>query len=215
MTLDVNELRTRFERAMTTAGAHAPGDALFAELVRRYGELHRHYHTLVHVDACLVGLDWFSSAARHPEEVELALWFHDAVYDPRAVDNERRSAELARDRLSAHGLNGPALERILRHIEATEHHVAAGGDSALLVDLDLSILGASARDFDRFEAEIRREYGHVDERQYFAGRRRVLEGFTSRREIYSVPIVREELEARARANLARRIAELSRAPAPR
>lgn len=209
MSANLNDLRARFERALVAAGATRPGDVVFDELVSRYRESHRHYHTLVHVDACLVWLDWFSGSARHPGEVELALWFHDAVYDPRARDNERLSADLVHELLAAVGVPGPALDRIAAHVLATEHHVASGGDASLLADLDLTILGAPVRDFDRFEGEIRREYAHVGESEYVFGRRGVLEGFLSKPEIYSVPKIREELETRARTNLTRRIAELS------
>lgn len=208
------ELPSRFARALDEVGATLPADALFGELLSRYVEPHRHYHTLAHIDACLVWLDWFSASARHPAEVELALWFHDAVYDPRAGDNERRSADLARERLSAAGVTGAIVDRIVAHVLATEHHAAAGGDAALVVDLDLTILGAAARDFDRFETMIRREYGHVGEPEYVLGRRRVLEGFLSKDEIYVVPKIREEFEIRARANLSRRVAELSRGSTP-
>lgn len=208
-----NGLRSRFARALADAGATQPGNALFDELVSRYCESHRHYHTLAHIDACLVWLDWFAGSTRHSAEVELALWFHDAVYDPRATDNEYRSAQLARDRLASVGAPGSVLDRIAAHVLATEHHVSSGGDAALVVDLDLTILGASTPDFDRFETSIRREYAHVGEPEYVLGRRRVLESFLSKAEIYFVPKIRDEFEVRARANLTRRIAELSRVSA--
>ncbi len=207
---NLDALKSRFRRALADAGATHPSDAVFEELVSRYAEPHRRYHTLAHLDACLVWLDWFSASARHPAEVELALWFHDAIYDPRAGDNERRSAHLARERLAAVGVPGPAIERVVAHVLATEHHTAAGGDAALVIDLDLTILGAAARDYDRFEEMIRCEYAHVGAREFALGRRSVLEKFLARDEIYVVPKVRDELEIRARANLGRRIAELSR-----
>jgi predicted metal-dependent HD superfamily phosphohydrolase len=210
MSADATSLKLRFDRALSAAGATRAGDAVFDELVYRYAEAHRHYHTLAHVDACLAWLDWFCGDARHPEEVELALWFHDAVYDPRSHDNERRSGELARERLAAVGVPAGALDRITAHVLATEHHAATGGDGALVIDLDLTILGAPAPDFERFEAAIRREYAHVGDAAFTLGRRSILEGFLSKAEIYFTPKIREELEVRARTNLKRRIAELSR-----
>jgi predicted metal-dependent HD superfamily phosphohydrolase len=213
--IDLKELRARFARAVAATGGTGAIDAVFDDLVQRHGEVTRHYHTLTHVDACLAWLDWFSGAAEHPGEVELALWFHDAVYDARRNDNERLSAELARDRLEAIGVEGAAVERIVRHVEATERHAGPGGDSALVVDLDLSILGVAAPEFARFEEQIRREYGHVAEPLYVEGRRRVLEGFLARPEIYRVKEIAAELEARARDNLERRIEELSLLIEPR
>jgi predicted metal-dependent HD superfamily phosphohydrolase len=114
--------------------------ALFA----RYGEAQRHYHTLKHIAVCLGWLATHASFAQRPAEIALALWFHDAVYDPRASDNEARSAELARERLGALGVGTEVTERIAAQILATREHLAAGdADTQLLLDIDLSILGAS------------------------------------------------------------------------
>src|SRR5688500_725542 len=93
MTLAGPDLRSRFGRAAVAAGATRPSEAVVDELLIRYAEPHRHYHTLEHVVACLKWLDRFREVAEHPEEVELALWYHDAIYVPGAGDNESRSAE--------------------------------------------------------------------------------------------------------------------------
>lgn len=201
------DLQARFQRALAAAGATDAGSALYQELVDRHREPHRHYHTLAHIDACLAWLDWFAGAAEHPHEVELALWFHDAIYTPGAPDNEHRSAALARDRLAALGVPPAAIDRITRAIEATEHHTAAPGDASLVVDLDLTILGAPPATYDRFEHHIRQEYAHVPQPLYTAARRQVLTAFLSRPHIYRLPAIRHELETKARANLQRRIAE--------
>ena len=205
MSIDPCDVRGRFERALVGAGSIHSGDAVFEELIARYGEAHRCYHTLEHIDACLTWLDWFYASAERPAEVELALWFHDAVYDPRRSDNERRSADLARERLRTLELPRAALDRIASCIESTERHDAEEGDSALVVDLDLTILGASAREFDRFERRVRQEYAHAPELLYRPARRRVLKRFLSRPVIYNVPVIREALELRARSNLERQI----------
>jgi predicted metal-dependent HD superfamily phosphohydrolase len=210
----LDDLQARFRRAAADAGATEPCGAVFQELASRYAEAHRRYHTLTHVGACLVWLDWFSGSAAHAEEVELALWFHDAVYDPGDSSNERRSAQLARDRLSALGVRAEAVERIAAFIEATARHEANGGDTALVVDLDLTVLGAGRREFDAFEHRIRLEYAHVPESIYREARRRVLEGFVSRGQVYETLPLRSEFEAPARANLARRIRELSAVGGP-
>jgi len=205
---NVEESRARFDRAAITAGATRSTGAIFEDLVARYRESHRCYHTLTHIDACLAWLDWFCGSAERPEEVELALWFHDAVYTLGDDGNERRSARLAREHLGALGVGDAVIDRITQHIEATTKHVASGADSTLVVDLDLSILGARPHDFDQFERQIRREYAHVADAVYRAARRCVLQDFLSRPQIYRVAPIRAELEASARLNLARRIAEL-------
>ncbi|MBM4363708.1 MAG: N-methyl-D-aspartate receptor NMDAR2C subunit, partial [Deltaproteobacteria bacterium] len=152
---DLNALSSRFERATRAAGAVRPGAAVFAELVARYAEPHRRYHTLSHIEACLAWLDWLSGVAERPQEVELALWFHDSIYELGGHENERRSAGLARERLGELGVDGQTVDRIAGHIEATKEHVAGAGDSALVVGIDLAILGARPLDFERFEREVR------------------------------------------------------------
>jgi predicted metal-dependent HD superfamily phosphohydrolase len=209
MNVNLNDLRQRFLGALAMAGALRSGSALFGELLARYGEDHRRYHTLAHVDACFGFFDWYRGLAQHPERVELALWFHDAVYDPRASDNEQQSALLARERLGELGLQPEAIEDIASHVLATARHRGGAPDTDLTVDLDLGILGARVPAFARFEREIREEYAHVPEHAFAIGRRAVLTGFLARPRIYRVAAVREELEARARLNLERRILELA------
>jgi predicted metal-dependent HD superfamily phosphohydrolase len=201
-------LRVRFVNAMRSIGVAVDVGAAFDELTTRYAEAHRHYHTLSHVDACLAWLDWFYASAEHPGEVELALWFHDAVYDPGAADNERRSAELAVDWLERLGGDHEAIRRIASHIENTACHDALRGDAALVNDIDLTILGADRTEFDRFENAIRCEYAAAPDEAFAAGRRQILESFLARDEIFKVSGIRAELEATARANLFRRVGEL-------
>jgi predicted metal-dependent HD superfamily phosphohydrolase len=210
MMRDESELHDRFERAARAAGARGNVDATFFGLVRRYCEPHRHYHTLAHVDACLTWLDWYAGSAQRWEEVALALWFHDAIYDPKANDNEARSAELTRVELTALGLTTACVERIASYVEATAHHQGSG-DAALVVAIDLTILAAEYDVFTAFEREIRGEYAHVPEEAFRLGRRKVLQGFLARPQIYPVPCLRDALEARARRNLERRIGELTAA----
>lgn len=208
MKVNLNDLRARFLRALSEASVSRSGASLFEELLARHGEAHRRYHTIVHVDACLGDFDWYRGSAQRPECVELALWFHDAVYDPSAHDNEARSARLARVRLHELGVARTIIDEIERHVLATRDHSGDHPDTKLVLDLDLGILGAPAHTFAQFEREIRAEYAHVAEVAFAAGRRDLLRGFLTRSEIYATMAVREELETRARENLERRIAEL-------
>ena len=210
---DLPARRSRFETALRDAGArHAgarhAGDALFDELVECYGEPHRRYHTLEHVAACLEWLDRLRESALRPAEVALALWFHDVVYRPASRSNERRSAQLAGARLAAVGIDRQACDRIARAIEATRTHDAVAGDAALVVEIDLAILGASPAAFDRFEAQIRQEYAAIPEPLFRAGRRRVLQRFLARPAIFQLPQLHAALETKARTNLVRRVRAL-------
>jgi len=202
-------MRERLESALRAVGAGGDLAPLYDELVARHGEAHRAYHDLTHVRACLEHLDRFAALAARPAEVELALWFHDAIYDPRAKDNEARSAELARERLGALGVDAAVVERIARHVEATASHDAADDpDTALVVDVDLSILGADVATYDQFEQAIRAEYAFVPEADFRAGRRAVLERFAARAQLYETPALRDAFESAARANLARALRAL-------
>ena len=198
----------RFEAALRAAGAQHFGREVWEELVQRYGESWRHYHTLEHVADCLERLDAWKSLAQRPEEVELALWFHDAIYVPWKGSNEEKSAELARRRLEALGVPAERRERIASYILATGTHEPADGDLGLLLDLDLSILGAPADRFDLYEQQIRGEYAFVPRPLYRRQRRARLQELLARPTIFNHPPIRAALEAQARENLQRLIDQL-------
>lgn len=181
-------------------------DALFGRLVAAYSEPQRHYHTLQHLRDCLELWQEVRHFAGRPAEVELALWFHDAIYDPTRHDNEERSADWARQSVMQAGLPTGAATRVHALVMATKHDaVPVDGDARLLVDVDLAILGATAERFDAFDAQVRREYAHVPEADFRVGRGRVLRGFLQRPQIYATGLFRRRFEAQARENLARAI----------
>ena len=179
-----------------------PADAL-AALLDAYAEDHRAYHDFAHVRACLRELDGVSASAAHPEEIEMGLWFHDAIYDPRRDDNEERSAQWAARALRECGVGEAVVARIGSMIRATRHHASARtADEALLLDIDLAILGGDEARFRRYDADIRKEYAWVPERDYRAARERVLRGFLERDPIYRTDVMRTRYEANARRNIA-------------
>jgi predicted metal-dependent HD superfamily phosphohydrolase len=189
----------------------APAPGLLDELEARYREPVRAYHTLQHVDECFARLAEAESQAERLAEVRIALWFHDAIYDPRASDNEEASARWARESLGAAGAPAAAGARVAELVLATRHAaLPVGRDAELLVDVDLSILGADRPRFDEYEAQVRREYGWVADDAFRAGRARVLESFLARPAIFSTPGFRERLETRARDNLRRSLRALAR-----
>lgn len=203
----------RFTRAWRALGARGDGREAFDALRAAYDEPHRAYHTGAHVAACLGLLDdpAVRALAARPDEVEMALWFHDAVYDTRAFDNEERSAALAEEHLVRAGVAGEVALRVASHVRATKDHVATSPDAQLVLDIDLSILGEDPAVFARFEQDIRREYAWVDEAAYVAGRAAVLRRFAERTAIYGTPLLRARYEARARENLAASLAKLASA----
>ena len=190
-----------------TATNNAPNDALCAELQRRYGEPQRHYHTMQHLGECLAWFEREEALAEHPGEVALALWFHDAIYDVHAHDNEARSADWARQALLAAGVNAEAAERVHALVMATRHDaVPEGRDAELLIDIDLSILGAGRERFDEYERQVHAEYAFVPEEVRLPRRRDILQRFLDRKAIYATPRMHAQLEAQARINLQRSIA---------
>lgn len=186
-------------RAATNA---VPPEEYFAFLVALYSEPHRCYHNARHIADCLGELDQVRQLAAEPLAVELAIWFHDAVYDPRAADNEDRSAELAKDWLSKSGAKTALADSVGRLILATKSHDASGhGDAPLLVDLDLSILGQPSERFWEYERQIRAEYSWVAADVFAAKRAAILQNFLARARIYQTEFYFQRLETQARDNL--------------
>ena len=203
-------LRDNWNTAWRALGVAAADEALCAELQHRYGEPQRHYHTLQHLGECLAWFEREKEAAERPGEVALALWFHDAVYDVHAHDNEARSAEWARSAILSAGGPADAAERVHALVMATRHDaVPEGRDAELLIDIDLSILGADSARFDEYERQVNAEYAFVPDEVRRPRRRAILQRFLAREAIYATPRMHALLEARARANLARSIAALA------
>ena len=184
-------------------------DATWQKLATLYSEPHRHYHTLDHVAACLKWLDHYRHLADDPLTVELALWAHDVVYDPRASDNEARSADWFAEHFASSTLTKDQKNRVHTLILATIHpHPPTDMDLALLQDIDLGILGSDAELYDCYEVWIRQEYAFVSEEAFGEGRRAVLQGFLDSQVIYHTLALREKLELPARNNLSRTLVKL-------
>lgn len=202
--------RARFAALWRRLGGLGSADPVFDALAAAWTEPGRAYHDATHLAACLAALHQARDEARRADEVEAALWFHDAVYDSRAADNEARSAEWAARALTEAGAPDGVAARVAALVLVTRHDAMpadADADARLIADLDLAILGASAEEFDRYERAIRAEYAWVPEPVYRRERSRVLEGFLKRDPLYLTASFRE-LESRARDNVRRALARL-------
>jgi predicted metal-dependent HD superfamily phosphohydrolase len=196
----------RWSRACVDVGV-APDESAYRRVRRSWTGMGRHYHTLTHLHACLRELDVTRDLALRPAEVELALWFHDAVYRSWRRDNEAQSAALAARSLRAASIE--SVERIRQMVLATTHRDEGfAGDTALVVDIDLSILGQPPEIYAQFERAIRREYWWVSRARYAAGRSGVLQKFLGRAAIYQLDRFHEKYEKQARANIAAAIGQL-------
>lgn len=174
-----------------------------------YAEKHRHYHTAEHISACLQHLNIVGHFAEHRTEVELALWFHDAIYKPRSSTNELDSANWCSEFLQSNNVEPSVIERIHQLIMITCHNaVPATNDEQLLVDIDLAILGAPEDVYWQFETNVRKEYQWVPGFIFRAKRKEILQGFLDRYRIYHHNYFYDLLERRARENLAAAISRL-------
>jgi len=176
------------------------------DLVAAYTAPNRDYHNLRHIEDCLgllAGVDGLSTTDR--EILTQAIWWHDVVYDPTRSDNEERSAQLAEQHAAVE-----FRQEVGRLIRLTRTHRVEPGDrlGAILISIDLSILGAEPSRYDAYAAAIRREYAHVPDDDYRAGRARVLRRFAEQPVIFPDPALARTHDRQARDNLARELASL-------
>jgi predicted metal-dependent HD superfamily phosphohydrolase len=206
------KLVERWVGATRGAGATAGDEALVAAgaaLLARWREPHRRYHTVDHLAAMLSIVD----AEEGGDPVRLATWYHDAVYDPRSPGdaNERESAALARAELAGLGVPEPVAAEVERLVLLTAGHAVApgDGDGELLCDADLAVLARPPAEYDAYAAAVRREYAHVPEELFRAGRAAVLQGLLDLPALYRRPALAARGEAAARANLRRELLSLT------
>lgn len=202
--------KERWQETWQTLGLASP-PGLLHQLEKKWQEPQRAYHTLDHLESGLALLGEYRHLAARPPELELAFYFHDAVYDPTRADNEEQSAELAATALAQAGASRELIERIAALILFTRHQAEPPGDpdAQLLVDVDLAILGAETQIFDRYESAVREEYGFVPKAIFRRKRREILASFLARPQIYLTPALHERFEAKARENLTRVVAALA------
>ena len=147
------QARIAFELVASQWGAPADAvDAAYADVVARYGEPHRRYHTLEHIEEVLARVDG--------TEVELAAWYHDVIYDTTASDSEARSAAYAGEVLARLGAPDDVIAEVQRLILLTAGHTVADDDvnGSMLIRADLSILSAEPSRYDRYARDVRVEY---------------------------------------------------------
>ncbi len=174
----------------------------YKSLVNAYSERHRHYHTVEHIAATLKHLDQVINLTEKAEEIELALWFHDAVYQPFSAKNELNSACWVAKFLSQNGMPKIIIARVYQLIMVTQHTVTSNNqDESLIADIDLTVLGASEDVYCRFEQAIRKEYKLIPDFVYNKKRKLILDSFLRRERIFQNRYFHKKLEDQARLNL--------------
>ncbi|MFJ9717842.1 hypothetical protein ACIRPQ_18145 [Streptomyces sp. NPDC101213] len=203
-------LRDRFRRALeaarapVAAGPAAPDPLPYADdLLRRWREPQRRYHTLTHLAAVLDRIDTLQEYADDPDVVRLAAWFHDAVYLPDRSENEERSARLAERALPEAGLPPAKTAEVARLVRLTVTHDPADGDrdGQVLCDADLAVLAAPPSAYAAYTAGIREEYHFVPNDAFREGRAGVLRHLLGLPRLFRTPYGAREWEATARYNL--------------
>ena len=191
----------RWLNLMESFGFNQNND-VFNALITSYQEKHRKYHTGEHINATLKHFDYVKGQFKEPKLVELALWFHDVIYQPFSTSNEADSAQWAKQFLHENNASQESQGLIVKLIMATLHAAeSTSKDEALLVDIDLSILGAKEDVYRQFATDIRFEYKRVPYFLYKKKRKEVLRSFLDRRTVYQTPYFTEKLESQARVNM--------------
>ncbi|WP_405490337.1 hypothetical protein [Streptomyces sp. NBC_00096] len=211
-------LRARWHATTAAAGAAADRDpAPYADrLLTAWAEPQRKYHTTAHLADVLARIDVLAEAADDPAAVELAAvelaaWFHDAVYRPDRSENEERSAVLAERALPELGIDDARTAEVARLVRLTVTHDPAPGDTngEVLCDADLAVLAGAPAAYAAYAAAVRAEYGFVPDEAFRAGRAAVLRQLLDLPRLFRTPYGAAHWEAPARANLAAELAELS------
>ncbi|MBW8797105.1 MAG: hypothetical protein JF597_26940 [Streptomyces sp.] len=217
---DLRDLRSRWRGALLTArdddSRHPDPDPYADELLRRWQEPQRRYHTVAHLVAVLDHIDVLAEYADDPDLVRLAAWFHDAVYLPDRSENEERSARLAERALPEAGLPARQTVEVARLVRLTVTHDPAPGDrnGEVLCDADLAILAAPPAAYAAYTAEVREEYHFVPNDAFRAGRSAILRQLLDLPQLFRTPHGCTEWEPTARYNLAAELEMLSTADDP-
>ncbi|MGW0862457.1 HD domain-containing protein [Streptomyces sp. NPDC002611] len=214
---DPDTLRTRFTRALESARGPAggPDPAPYADnLLTRWQEPQRHYHTVHHLTAVLDHIDALEPHAQDPDVVRLAAWFHDAVYLPDRSENEERSARLAERALTEAGVPAAKTAEVARLVRLTITHDPADDDpdGQVLCDADLAVLASPPSTYAAYTTAVRAEYHFVPNDAFRTGRATILRQLLDLPRLFRTPHGASEWEATARYNLTAELEMLSLSP---
>lgn len=212
----MTDLFQRWQKAWKTAGATVlVPDAWGRGLLSAYAESLRAYHNTDHLQDVLDKMDWArtqnESALSGAEwtALELAIFYHDVVYDPCARDNEAQSRNIFLYHAKGAGIPSDIVDVAAGLIDLTaQHRRARTTAEKIMADCDLAIFGAPAEIFVRYDQGIRREYAHVADVDYAPARADVLRGYLSQEKIFKTALFQSAYETTARSNLSTAIARL-------
>lgn len=218
------ELGNRFYLHLSAISSDITPDnaqALWQDIAVRYSEHQRAYHTLDHIQQLFGQFEQIKHRLNEPDIIALAMYYHDVIYEPTRSDNELKSAEFAVEVLG-HYLDADQCQHIYALIMMTASHEIdefdewsdivkeknSYSDAAYLLDMDLSILGASWSAYEKYAKAVRQEYLHVSMADYCVGRTEVLKGLLAHPKLYLTDCYYEQLEFQARDNIKREVNSL-------
>lgn len=209
----MNDLRTSWKQLIMLIAPQVCAfeiDGVFDDIVEHYTEQQRHYHTLEHISEILKQIEEFSEITSDTASVYLAAWLHDIIYDPLKTDNEAQSAMYARNLLDGFCVDPEVVDEVIRLINLTSGHIVLVTDrnGAVLIDADLAILGTDRNRYVRYAEDIRKEYSHLTDASYHAGRIKFLKKMLKLSRLFTTDRCHQELEAVARNNMQWEIEQL-------
>jgi predicted metal-dependent HD superfamily phosphohydrolase len=195
--------KTALQKELTTlTGNKKLIEKLLAEIVQQYSKSNRHYHNLAHLESLYSNLLGVADKINDWQIILLSIAYHDIVYNTHKQDNEEKSAQLARSRLTQIGLSSTKIETCCSQILATKgHSISIDSDTNYFTDADLSVLGTSEAIYNEYKKAIRKEYKFYPEFLYNPGRKKVLAHFLSMPRIYKTEYFFNRCETEARANI--------------
>ncbi|OGP92616.1 MAG: hypothetical protein A2Z19_07630 [Deltaproteobacteria bacterium RBG_16_54_18] len=193
---------SRWDNLFNRIGCNKNPEEQFHRLVKAYSEKHRAYHNLNHIEQCLNEFDQLKYYLDLPDLVEIAIWYHDAIYNTRSDRNEEESALIAENELNSLGIIEEPIKTVHDLILSTKHNdEPKNSDSKYLIDIDLSILGANTNIFQEYEKNIRKEFKWVPKYLFQKKRGEVLKSFLRRKHIFYTELFRKKYEYQARINI--------------
>ena len=206
MTATYDALLDRWDTLLLRARDGRPGPPprpYGEDLLARWAEPHRHYHTVDHLRAVLDRVDELGAPARRPDAVLLAAWFHDAVYRPDRSENEERSAQLAQRALREAGVPEECTAEVVRLVRLTADHDPEPGDTdgEVLCDADLAVLAGGPQEYAAYAAGVRAEYAFLPDAVFREGRSRLLRELLDRPRLYRTECAHRRWEHAARRNV--------------
>lgn len=183
-------------------------ESYWIEIEKQYSLKIRHYHNLSHIQNMLSLSEIVRDSIIDHTSFLFAIWYHDIIYKPTRKDNEEKSAILAEKRLKTLNIDEKSSKTIYNLIISTKKHeiiLAEHKDNALLLDIDLSILGSDWDTYQNYIQNIRKEYAMYPNFMYKKGRKKVLHHFLERKTLYFTEVFQNKFEEQARQNLLKEI----------